>query len=117
MTSCGPGPPCILRVGGPRHGHEHPDAAIYLSQPGIGEVLGSRVLGEFGDDPDRYAGPKARKNYAGTSPITIASGCRSTVNARYVRNTRLIDTLMGQAMAALAGSPGARAYYDRLTGA
>jgi transposase len=93
--------------------HEHPDSAIYLSQPGIGVVLGSRVLGEFGDDPDRYAGPKARKNYAGTSPVTIASGCRSTVNARYVRNTRLIDALMRQAMAALAGSPGARAYYDR----
>ncbi|MGW6932911.1 IS110 family transposase [Lentzea sp. NPDC054927] len=93
--------------------HEHPDSAIYLSQPGIGVVLGSRVLGEFGDDPDRYAGPKARKNYAGTSPVTIASGCRSTVNARYVRNTRLIDALMRQAMAALAGSPGARVYYDR----
>lgn len=92
---------------------EHPDSAIYLSQPGIAVVLGSRVLGEFGDDPQRYAGPKARKNYAGTSPVTIASGCRSTVNARYVRNTGLIDALMRQAMAALAGSPGARAYYDR----
>ncbi|KJK51089.1 transposase [Lentzea aerocolonigenes] len=95
------------------HFHEHPDRAVYLSQPGIGVVLGSRVLGEFGDDQDRYAGPKARKNYAGTSPITIASGRRSTVNARYVRNTKLIDALMRQAMAALAGSPGARAYYDR----
>lgn len=71
------------------------------------------MLGEFGDDPDRYEGPKARKNYAGTSPVTVASGCRSTVNARYVRNTRLIDALMRQAMAALAGSSGARAYYDR----
>jgi transposase len=52
----------------------HPDAAIYLSQPGIGVVLGARVLGEFGDDPDRYADVKARRNYAATSPITIASG-------------------------------------------
>ncbi|HWM95634.1 MAG TPA: IS110 family transposase, partial [Streptosporangiaceae bacterium] len=40
----------------------HPDAEIYLSQPGLGYVLGARVLGEFGDDPDRYASGKARKN-------------------------------------------------------
>ena len=41
----------------------HPDAEIYLSQPGLGPVLGARVLAEFGDDPHRYADPKARKNY------------------------------------------------------
>ncbi|MET9634473.1 IS110 family transposase [Lentzea sp. NPDC006480] len=91
----------------------HPDAEIYLSQPGMGEIVSSRVLGEFGDDRARYAGAKARKNYAGTSPITIESGRRSTVSARHVRNTRLIDALMRQAMCALRSSPGARAYYDR----
>ncbi len=46
----------------------HPDAEIYLSQPGLGPILGARVLGEFGDDPHRYASGKARKNYAGTCP-------------------------------------------------
>ena len=56
------------------HFGRHPDAEIYLSQPGLGVVLGARVLGEFGDDPHRYADAKARKNYAGTSPITRASG-------------------------------------------
>jgi transposase len=34
---------------------QQPDAEIYLSQPGLGPVLGARVLGEFGDDPHRYA--------------------------------------------------------------
>ena len=29
----------------------HLDAEIYLSQPGLGPILGARVLGEFGDDP------------------------------------------------------------------
>jgi transposase len=48
----------------------HPDAEIYLSQPGLGPILGARVLAEFGDDPTRYDGARARKNYAGTSPIT-----------------------------------------------
>jgi hypothetical protein len=51
----------------------HPAAEIVLSQPELGTILGARVLAEFGDDPDRYATAKARKNYAGTSPITRAS--------------------------------------------
>ena len=90
----------------------HPDAEIYLSQPGLGPVLGARVLGEFGDDPDRYASGKARKNYAGTSPITRASGKRKIVAARFIRNNRLTDALMAQAFNALGASPGARALYD-----
>ena len=53
---------------------QHPDAEIYRSQPGLGVILGARVLAEFGDDPDRYADAKARKNYSGMSPITKASG-------------------------------------------
>src|SRR5205809_703301 len=52
----------------------HPDAAIYLSQPGTGEIPGARQLGEFGDDPHRYASARARKNYAATSPVTRQSG-------------------------------------------
>ena len=58
------------------HFGRHPDAEIYASQPGLGVVLGPRVLGEFGDDPHRYADARARKNYAGTSPITRVSGTR-----------------------------------------
>lgn len=92
----------------------HPDAEIYLSQPGMGVILGARVLAEFGDDVDRYASAKCRKNYAATSPITIASGKKKTVLARYVHNDRLIDALTAQAFSALRASPGARAYYDQL---
>ena len=91
----------------------HPDAEIITSQPGLGVILGARVLGEFGDDPDRYADSKARRNYAGTSPITKASGTRRVVLARYARNHRLADALHQQAFAALTASPGARAYYDQ----
>jgi hypothetical protein len=39
----------------------HRDAAIVRSQPGLGVVLGARVLGEFGDDPHRYATAKAAR--------------------------------------------------------
>jgi Transposase/Transposase IS116/IS110/IS902 family len=93
---------------------QHPDAEIYLSQPGLGPILGARVLAEFGDDPTRYDGARARKNYAGTSPITRASGKKKVVLARYVRNKRLADALHRQAFCALSASPGARAYYDAL---
>ncbi len=92
----------------------HPAAQVYLSQPGLGPVLGARVLAEFGDDPTRYTGARARKNYAGTSPITRASGKSRAVHARHVHNDRLLDALGRQAYAALSGSPGARAYYDQL---
>jgi transposase len=91
----------------------HPDAEIYLSQPGLGPILGARVLAEFGDDPTRYADPKARKNYSGMAPITRASGTKRVVLARYARNRRLADALYQQAFTALNSSPGSRAYYDR----
>jgi transposase len=95
------------------HFGQHPAASIIVSQPGLGPIIGARVLAEFGDDPDRYADAKARRNYAGTSPITRASGKKRVVAARHVHNDRLIDALMFQASRAIVASPGARAYYDK----
>lgn len=94
------------------HFETHPDADIYLSLPGLGVILGARVLGEFGDDPNRYTSAKSRKNYAGTSPLTVASGRKRAVVARYVRNRRLYDALDQWAFCTLTTSPGARALYD-----
>ncbi len=90
----------------------HPDAEVYLSQPGLGKVLAARVLGEFGDDPHRYATARNRKNYGGTSPITRASGKKKLVAARFVHNDRLVDALNAWAFSSMLSSPGARAYYD-----
>jgi transposase len=95
------------------HFETHPDADIYLSQPGLGDVLGARVLGEFGDDPNRYTDAKSRRNYAGTSPLTVASGKKRAVLARHVRNRRLYDAIDHWALCALSASSGARAYYDQ----
>jgi transposase len=96
------------------HFGRHPDAEIYQSQPGLGEVLAARVLGEFGDATDRYSTVRSRKNYAATSPITRQSGKRKFVLARYAHNNRLADALHQQAFSALRASAGARAYYDAL---
>jgi transposase len=92
----------------------HPDAEIIRSLPGLGAVLGARVLAEFGDEPTRFADARARKNYAGTSPITKASGRKRVVLARYVRNQWLADSLPRWAFSSLKGSAGARRSYDAL---
>jgi hypothetical protein len=92
---------------------QHPDSDIYHSLPGFGVVLGARALGEFGDDPNCYANTKSRRNYAGTSPLTIASGKKRAVLARHVRNRRLYDALDQAAFCALTQSPGCRAFYDQ----
>ena len=96
------------------HFGRHRDAEIYTSLPGLGVILAARILGEFGDAPDRYTDAKARKNYAGTSPITRASGTKKVVLARYARNRRLGDALQQWAFCSMRGSPGATAYYQQL---
>ena len=98
------------------HLDAHPGAEIIRSRPGLGTVLGARVLGEFGEDPNRCVDAKARKNYAGTSPITDGSGKHRSVKARWVGNDHLKDACYLWAFAALTASPGARRYYDALRG-
>ena len=96
------------------HFGRHRDAEIYASLPGLGVILAARILGEFGDAPGQYADAKARKNYAGTSPVTRASGTKKIVLARYARNRRLGDALQQWAFCSMRGSPGAKAYYQQL---
>jgi hypothetical protein len=93
---------------------QHPDAKIIRSLPGLGMVLGARVLGEFGDAPNRYADAKSRRNYAGTSPVTKASGKSRIVLARYSRNAQLASAADQWAFCSLTKSLGARTYYDEL---
>jgi hypothetical protein len=94
------------------HFEQHPDAEVVRSLPGLRTILSARVLGEFGDEPNRYASAKSRKNYAGTSPITRASGTKRVVLARYARNMRLADAVYQWAFTSMNASPGARAFYD-----
>ena len=74
----------------------HPDAVIYLSQPGTGEILGARQLGEFGDDPHRYASAKARKNYA-----RLGSGCMTVGRLRCMASKAGNDTSLPPVRAAV----------------
>jgi transposase len=91
----------------------HPLAPILRSAPGLGPVLAARVLGEIGDDPNRFAGPSSLRAFAGTAPVTRASGRSRYVKARKIRNKRLGDACHWWAFAMLTKSTGARAHYDR----
>jgi transposase len=92
---------------------QHPDAAILTSFPGLGTVLGARILGEIGDDRTRFTDAKALKAFAGTAPVTRASGLKRSVTMRVVRNRRLCHAGYLWALPLLTRSPGARAHYDR----
>ena len=92
---------------------QHPLAPVLRSAPGLGPLLGARVLAEIGDDPARFATPGGLRAFAGTAPVTKASGRSRVVRARHVRNRRLADACHWWAFAILTKSPGARAHYDR----
>ncbi|MET7439356.1 IS110 family transposase [Streptomyces sp. NPDC005496] len=92
---------------------QHPDAEIILSFPGLGTRLGARVLAEIGDDRQRFADARGLKAYAGASPITRASGKKSSVTRRWVKNDRLNHAGYLWAFSAITASPGAKAHYRR----
>lgn len=92
---------------------QHPDAEIISSMPGLGPVLGARLLGEIGDDRDRFRDARGLKAFAGTAPVTRASGTKTSVTARVVRNKRLGQVGYLWAFSLLTASPGAREHYDR----
>jgi transposase len=92
---------------------QHPDAEILLSFPGLGIQLAARILAEIGDDHSRFADARGLKAYAGSSPITRASGKKSSITRRWVKNDRLNHTGYLWAFASLRASAGANAHYRR----
>jgi len=91
----------------------HPLAPVLRSAPGLGPILAARVLAEVGDDRSRFTTAGGLRAFAGTAPVTRASGRSRQVKARLVRNKRLGDACHWWAFAMLTKSPGAREHYDR----
>jgi transposase len=100
------------------HFERHPDAEIITSFPGLGTLTGARVLAEIGDDRARFADARGLKAYAGSAPITRASGKKTVVLHRHIKNRRLAAVGPIWALASLRTSPGARRHFDarRATG-
>jgi transposase len=93
--------------------HQHPDAEIITSFPGLGPLSGARVLAEIADEPDRFDTGRDLKAYAGAAPVTRASGKSHLVMHRRVKNHRLASAGYNWAFASLSHSVGAREHYDR----
>ena len=94
------------------HFEQHPDAAIITSFPGLGNLAGARVLAEIGDDRARFTDARGLKAFAGSAPITRASGKKTVVLHRHIKNRRLAAVGPIWALASLRASPGARRHYD-----
>ena len=94
------------------HFEQHPDAAIITSFPGLGNLAGARVLAEIGDDRSRFADARGLKAFAGSAPITRASGKKTIVLHRHIKNRRLAAVGPIWALGSLRASPGARRHYD-----
>ncbi|MGW6336579.1 transposase [Nocardia rhamnosiphila] len=69
---------------------KHPDYATITSFPGLADLSGARILAEIGDDRDRFADARALKAYAGSAPVTRASGRTTSITFRRIKNDRLV---------------------------
>ena len=93
---------------------QHPDYHIITSFTGLGDTTGARVLAEIGDDRARFADARSLKAYAGSAPVTRASGRSLSVTHRRIKNDRLATADFVWAFVAAAHSPGASTlYYQR----
>ncbi len=71
---------------------QHPDYAVITSFPGLADSTGARVLAEIGDDRGRFVDARALKAYAGSAPVTRASGRSICISHRRIKNDRLANT-------------------------
>ena len=91
----------------------HADYAIITSFPGLADSTGARVLAEIGDDRSRFADARALKAYAGSAPITRASGRSISITHRRIKNDRLAAAGWIWAFAAATHCDSAREHYRR----
>lgn len=91
----------------------HPDGELYLSLPGAGDILAARMVGELGDNRERYREATVAQCEAGTAPVTRASGTARTVHLRRACRHPLRETMWQVAFCSLPHCPWAKEYYRR----
>jgi transposase len=113
-----------LLLGGPRTGRDHtvtdpdpgkafPGGEIYLSMPGLGDLLAARIAGEIGEHITQFDCPNALQCYAGSAPVTRRSGKNDFVVARRLAHNHYLGAAVHQwAFCSLLRSGWAREFYD-----
>ena len=97
----------------PDPGKAIPGGDIYLSFPGLGNILAARIAGEIGDHIEQFDTPNGLQCYAGTAPVTRRSGRSELVIARRLAHNRYLGTALHQwAFCTLTTSTWARKFYD-----
>jgi len=92
---------------------EHPDAYIFASLPGAGDLLRPKLLVMFGDHRSRYPKPTILPAIAGTCPVTIQSGRSRSVRFRWACNHSYRQTAQQFAKSSLRSSVWAAGYFQR----
>lgn len=101
-----------LETAAREHFDQHPDAAVINTFPGLGTLLGARVLAEIGDDRTRFTDARGLKAFAGSAPVTRSSGKKTVITYRRIKNNRLAATGSLWALSSLKASPGAHRHYQ-----
>ena len=91
----------------------HPDGELYRSLPGAGDLLAARMVGELGDNRERYREAAVAQCEAGTAPVTRASGTTRIVRLRRACIHPLREALWHFAFASLRHCSWANEYYRR----
>lgn len=92
---------------------QHPDAPIFASLPGAGELLAPALLAKFGDDRQRFPTAASVQALAGTCPVTVSSGKRRVVRFRYACDRVFRDIVQKWAMCSVSQSLWARSYWQQ----
>ena len=92
---------------------QHPDASIFASLPGAGDLLAPKLLVMFGDQRQRYPHRAHLPTIAGTSPITVASGRSHFVKFRQACNRSFRQTAQQFAQASVRQSVWAADYFNQ----
>jgi transposase len=92
---------------------QHPDAAIFASLPGAGDLLRPKLLVMFGDHRTRYPRPNILPAIAGTCPVTVQSGRSRFVRFRWACNHSHRQTAQLFAKHSIRKSVWAAGYFNR----
>ena len=91
----------------------HPDAFLFESLPGAGEVIAPRLLTAFGTDRSRHPTAQDMQTYAGIAPVVERSGKSCWTHWRWNCPKFLRQTFHEYAKNSIPYSAWAKAYYDQ----